>query len=128
MRARRQRPDGGQNSEDDDDDGGGDDVQVEQDPTKTKKFPPDLGPKLAFLSLLALVLSSLSGVWFSLLQSQPVFVSATLSVFHLGLTLSLGQSFLPKHFSVWGYSALLGVALSCGECFFLLQFLLHRKI
>jgi hypothetical protein len=83
---------------------------------KKKKFPADLGPKLAFLSLLALILSSLSGVWFALLQNQPLYVSAGLSAFHLGIVLSLGQSFLPRHFSVWCHSTLLGITLACGKC------------
>ena len=108
MRARRQRPEGGEGD-------AVDDGPAELEHKKTTKFSQDLGPKLAFMSLLALVLSSMSGVWFSLLQSQPIFVSGILSLLHLVVTLSLGQSFLPKHFSVWAHASLLGVALSCGE-------------
>ena len=86
----------------------------DQDKSKSK-FKPELGPKLAYMSLLALGLSSLSFTWFILLQSQPVFVYLGLTVIHLGLVFSLGKSFLPCHYSVWWHSCVLGIAVSSGN-------------
>ena len=86
-------------------------------PKTSTRFDPELGTKLAFMSLLSLLLSSSSGIWLSLLSSQPIFVSLGLSVLHLGFSFSLGQSFLPRHFSVWAHASLLGLTLTSGTTF-----------
>ena len=108
MRSRLARP-----AEEDRD--SNDEVSDEEPSKSAKKFKPELGSKLAYISLLALGLSSLSGIWVFLLQSQPMFVYLGLTLFHLGLGFSLGKSFLPCHFSVWVHASFLGVTLSSGN-------------
>jgi hypothetical protein len=109
MRSRKSR----QAEEDDED--STEDVSEEEESKSSKKFKPELGSKLAYTSLLALGLCSLSGTWFYLLQSQPMFVYLGLTVVHLALAFSLGKSFLPCHFSVWVHASFLGVTLSSGN-------------
>ena len=104
MRARRSRQSEDNNYSD----------QASSEEDIKSKFKPELGQTLAYTSLFALGLTSVSGLWFFLLQSQPVYVYVGLTLFHLALAFSMGKSFLPCHYSVWFHASIIGVALSAG--------------